>query len=468
MNDRTQNISNIFQDTPSSKPTLIGSSAAPKIVLKGRQARFFRDQTRFPGMFGSIASGKTTLGCLKGILYSLIYPNNYGIILRNTYKELQTSTAKKFFELVDTYYAQFRPPGGGRNLQDMTQKFTNGSEVQFLHSGSEDLFQGPEVGWFLVDQAEAVPERIAEKLTERLRRPGFPQQGMYVGNTNRGKNWPWRWFARNERAFSSYHPITILDNIENLDAGYVADLMGRPDSWKKVWLFGSWDAPGGQIFPFQREHFFDYFNPPLDWNRVISIDPADGMGPCGALAGAVDFQGNYWIFKEYIEKERHAIEHARSIKSMWQGRERFIYMDPSAWRHQSVPSETGKDEWITLADRYRAQGVYPSPAENAVDASIDMIQERMAINMDEIHPILKTSGSPRIFISRSCTKLIEQNTEYTWETYKDVENIHLVDALRYLVASRPPSPSRWVEEDRKRKDDYHRARKSEDLAWMGQ
>lgn len=458
----------IFRDTNVSGKTLVGSSAAPKIVLKGRQARFFKDQSRFPGMFGSIASGKTTLGCLKGILYSLIYPNNYGIVLRNTYKELQTSTAKKFFELVDTYYSQFKPPGGGRNLQDMTQKFTNGSEVQFLHSGSEDLFQGPEVGWFLVDQAEAVPERIGEKLTERLRRPGFPQQGMYVGNTNRGKNWCWRWFARGERAFSSYHPITILDNIENLDAAYVADLMGREDSWKKVWLFGSWDAPGGQIFAFQSEHFFDYYNPPAEWNKVIAIDPADGMGYCGALAGAVDFQGNLWIFKEYLAKEKHVIDHARAIKGLWGSRERFTFMDPSAWRHQSVPSDTGKDEWITLADRYRAQGIYPSPAENAVLPSIDMVHDRMSLNMTSIHPTLKVLGSPTLFISRSCQKLMEQNTEYTWETYEDVEEIHLVDCLRYMVASRPPAPERWREHQRPRKDDYARNKETESLAWMAQ
>lgn len=456
--------SQIFQDTPSLRQNLTGSSPAPKIVLKGVQARFMKDQTRFPGMFGSIASGKTTLGCLKGIMYSLLYPRNYGIVLRNTHTELRTSTQKKFLELIDLYYKKYEK---SRNMQDNTITFTNGSEVQFLHSQSEDLFQGPEIGWFLVDQAEAVPERIAEKLTERLRKPGVPQQGMYVGNTNRGKNWCWRWFVRKERASSSYHPVTILDNVENLDPLYVKDLLQRPESWKKVWLFGSWDAPGGQIVTFTNEHMFDYFGPPREWRAVISIDPADGMGFCGALAGAVSFEDDYLIFKEYLEKERHVFDHARAIKAMWPGRERFDYMDPSAWRHVSIPSESGKDQWITLADRYRAQGIHPAPAENAILPSIDMIQERLALDMERMHPFAQKMGAPRLYVSRSCTKLLDQLTEWTWETI-DAEEIHLIDALRYFVASRPPPPSRWADPGRRRYDDYARRGDKESLAWMAQ
>lgn len=392
---------------------------------------------------------------------------NYGIVLRNTYPELETSTAKRFFELVDMYYSQYKPPGGGRNMQKLAQRFTNGSEVRFLHSGSEDLFQGPEIGWFLVDQAESVPERIGEKLTERLRRPGFPQQGMYVGNTNYGKNWCYRWFVRKERHNSSYHPITILDNIENLDKMYVEDLMRRPESWKKIWLYGSWDAPGGQVFAFTNEHFVDYQDVPDEWNKVIAVDPADGMGYCGALAGAVDFQGNIWIMKEYLAKEKHVAEHAMAIRSMWRGKHSIVYMDPSAWRNQSVVGSTGKDQWVTLADRYRAYELYPVPAENAIQPTIDIVHDYMDIDPAVIHPVLKRPGAPRIYISRSCVKLIEQNTQYTWESL-DAKEIHLVDALRYLVASRPAPPARWKMGARQRKDDYYRNRERESLAWMAQ
>lgn len=386
---------------------------------------------------------------------------NYGVVLRNTFPELRTSTQKVFLDLVDLYYKQYE---ASRNMQENWIKFKNGSLVQFLHSSSEDIFYGPELGWYVVDQAEAVPEKIADHLTHRLRKPGYPQQGIYVGNTTRGKNWCYRWFVRKERANTSYHHITILDNIENLGSDYVRDLMSRPDSWKKVFLFGSWDAPGGIILPFQKEHFFPSMECPHDWYKVLAVDPADGMGYCAAIASAVDWNGWIWLFKGYKAKERHVAEHARNIKALWGGKEGICYFDPSAWRRQSVPSDTGKDEWITMVDRYRAYGLYPVPAENAIMPSIDMIQDRMALNMNQPHPITKMPGAPGIYVCEDLVDLIEENTQWTWETI-DAEDIHQIDCVRYTVASRPPTPQQARRNTIEQRE-YGRPR-DDNLSWMG-
>jgi len=122
---------------------------------------------------------------------------------------------------------------------------------------------------------------------------------------------------------------------------------------------------------------------------------------------------------------------------------------------------------VTLADRYRAQGIHPAPAENEIMPSIDMVHARLVLDMTRMHPFLQKMGAPRLYVARSCVKLFEELTEWTWENI-DEENIHLPDCLRYFVASNPPAPSRWNNPGRKRMDDYARKSGKRDLVWMAQ
>lgn len=445
--------------------------------FKGTLAQFFLSKSRFPAIFGGIGSGKTTIACLKGIALSLQYPGNIGYVVRETNPQLEANTMKVFLDLVDRYYPQYEKT---RNMNDKRLEFVNGSVVWFKHTDDEGLYKGPEVGWFVIDQAEDIHEDIADMLaTHRLRLPGYPQQGMFVGNTNKGHNYCYRWFVdgeyfKNHPSYSTvikdhskvpewpdseYFHVTLLDNIEVLwkySPDYVKKLMRKPESYKKVWIYGSWDSPGGLCFEWTEDNLIEPMDPERGWNVFLAIDPPDGNGFCGCLACAIDFDGNIYVLKEYYREQRPARDHARAMKRMWKNKQRVAFMDPSAWRRQQNKDETGTERFIRLKDRYVGHGLNNIvEANNNIEAGIDMVNDYLDLSPD--------SEYPNLYISRECTHLLDQMREWTWDDI-DREPIHLCDALRYGVATRPPVPMKarvGYDDDYSRPDDLEDTR-----SWM--
>jgi len=395
-------------------------------------------------------SGKTVVGCLKGIDYCLKYPGIVGAVVRRTNPELESSTKKIFLDLlhqVDGTMPKNKKVILAENNQKNWVKFTNGSMVFFFHTDDEGLFKGPEFGWVLVDQAEEIPENIAQRITERLRQVGYPQQAMFIGNTDRGHNWCYHWFKKKEKPFSELIEVTILDNAENLDKGYLLDQFSRPEEEKKIWLYGSWDNPKGLVLRLTDINFIQPFNPPDGWAHYIGVDPAGSTGYCAALHAVVDYEGNIYIVNEYYQKNKLVKYHAEGILRLTD-RYKIIYMDPSAWRKQEMDKD-GKPQFITLADRYREYGVYGVPAENSISIGIDMLREYAAVDPNRRHPFTGELGAPRLyFVKEKLPNLMEQLAEWMIED-PSKEPCHCLDALKYIVATRPPIPVRrkYVEEN---------------------
>ena len=424
------------------------------LKLTPKQSLFIHSRTRYLALFGSIGSGKTVVGCLKGIDYCLKHPGIVGAVIRNTNPELESSTKKIFLDLlhqIDDNLSRNKKIVLAENNQKNWVKFTNGSMVFFLHTDDESLYKGPEFGWMLVDQAEEINETIAKRMTERLRQRGYPQQLMFLGNTDRGHNWCYRWFKKGEKPFSELIEVTILDNAVNLDKGYLLDQFSRPEEEKKIWLYGSWDNPRGLVLRLNDYNFIGPFNPPDGWAHYIGIDPAGSTGYCAALHVVVDYEGNFYVIDEYYQKNKLVKEHATGILRLTNDY-KIIYMDPSAWRKQEIDKD-GKPQFITLADRYREYGIYAVPAENSISVGIDILREYAALDPKRRHPITGKMGSPRIFfVKERLPNLMEEMAEWMIDD-PSKEPSHARDTLRYVIATRPPIPVRrkYVEEN---KDEY--------------
>ena len=154
-----------------------------------KQAEFIESTAKFQCYSGGLGSGKTFAGCLKGLLLSQ-YPNNRGLVGRLTYPELRTTTRKTFFELCPPEWYDDKQ-GGYWKQSENTLKLINGSEVLFIHMDtvSEKELLSLNIGWFFIDQAEEISERVFQILQSRLRLTTVPRRyGLLACNPEAG-NW---------------------------------------------------------------------------------------------------------------------------------------------------------------------------------------------------------------------------------------------------------------------------------------
>ena len=115
----------------------------------------------------------------------------------------------------------------------------------------------------------------------------------------------------------------------------------------------------------------------------------------------------------------------------------WYVIDPSA---RNIMHQTGRSD----QDEYRAAGIVTILAQNSVTAGINSVKERLQAH--------------RLLVTANCTETLAQFRKYRWTTPIKSENEakeapvkkddHLMDALRYVVASRP-YVSKTVREEQK-------------------
>lgn len=413
----------------------MGRLESRNIRILGRQALFARSKARYPAVFGGYSSGKTLIACLVGIRMCLQYPGITGAVIRNTNPELRNSTKFRFMWLLDIIDAG--KPENEKIVESSNEqygwlKFRNGSMVFFLHTASEGLYKGPEFGWFFIDQVEEMEEETVRRITTRLRQPGYPHKGMFAGNTDKGHNWCYRWFKLGEKKNVELFELNFLDNIVNLDASFVDEMLSYSDEWKQINLFGSWDAPGGLVIEPTDQCFVDDFWPPDKWPRYIVIDPAESTGTTAGLAWTNDFDGNYFLWNEYYRDRRLIKDHAAGIRALWQNEERLIIADPMSWKkHQAIETE-----FVTIADRYREHGISAVPATNDMAPALDLIRELSEPDPTHKHPITGESPAPYIYyVVKKLPNFFEELRSWMIEE-PDKEPVHLMDCFRYLILTK--------------------------------
>ena len=368
--------------------------------------------------------------------------------------ELRDTTQKTFFEFCPPdWYSQEN--GGVWNKSENYLKLYNGSEIIFRHLDtiSEKELLSLNLGWFGIDQAEEIPETVFSILQSRLRKNEVARRyGFLICNPS-GHNWLWRDFhpeSKDRSPRSFYVESTTYDNIKNLPEGYIRDMEERysPEMVKRF-LYGSWDVFEGQVFVEfdSKVHVIDPFDIPNGWEKLISIDHGL-VNPTAVLWGAVDKDGNIFIYDEHYSAGKPVSFHAGKIKQKTGKQEiSLTIIDPST---QAKTRE--KDGFpFSVIQEYNDYGIYPVAGNNDVSASINRIKEFLKIVPNRPHPIKHDQiGSPRLFITRNCEHTIEEITKYHWrkvntmtnrnplESVSDIDD-HTVDALRYMIMSRWPS-----------------------------
>ena len=397
-----------------------------KFDFNENQKSFLKCEDQVIAFFGGIGNGKTFAGIAKALM-RVINPDNppqLGMIARQTYPELRDSTQRTFFELchlmgmLPEVHYEYRK-------QENRVKFLNGHEIIFRSLDDPAKLLSINLGWFYIDQAEEVSEEVFLTLLGRLRAVEKPQ--CWITGNPLGHNWIWHRFIHDPVPGNIIFNAKTEENIHNLPEGYVDSLKNNYNEiWINRYLYGSWDAFEGQIYPdFEPSiHVKHHFNVAPEWRRFIAIDHGR-TNPTAILWGAVDQDDTIWVYREHYEAGQDVEYHARAVQAyLNEGRYETYVIDPSTGAGK-------KDDPETIGNRYRQLKIPVVNAFNDVQGGIDKVTQYFKNN--------------KIYIHKSCENLSRELVNYQWEQPSASrmelnqpekplkKDDHAVDSLRYLV-----------------------------------
>lgn len=402
---------------------------------------------------GGIGSGKTLIGCITVLTWAVLYPGDY-LVCRQFFPELKITTLKTFLEICPKeLIAEYRVADGIIKIRSQGGKLSN---VIFRQLEEPDKLRSLNLSGFYIDESSQVSEAAFMLLQGRLRGAGL-RKGILTTNPN-GHDWQYHWFVKQdmfktEQGKASYRLIKA-PSTENthLPSGYIQSIM---ETWSEDRIQreiqGSFDAFEGQVYhEFRRDvHVIQPFRVPEEWTKILGMDHGY-RNPAAVVWGAVDYDENIYIYREFYEREwlieeicnGNAKESRPGIVQLC-GKEKVdgAYLDPSTRNRRGT---NGLSDWDAYHEHLPA-GFPLMLAKNDKTSGIDRVKSYLKLS--------PKTNKPRLFIFATCTNLIEELAQYRYaelpqnrqgksaEKEEPVKvNDHACDALRYLIMSRPDAP----------------------------
>ena len=423
-----------------------------------KQALFRDDLALYKLFGGAVGGGKTWTLCAEGVrslssISRVTGDSCVGMRVQRSGNTTLTTLLKLIAEIERITHKKIM---SNHHKTERIITFINGSVIVYGSLGDAQDFErikSLEIGWFGIDEASETPFANYNMLKSRLRwkLPSGkypPYFGLLASNPEPG--WVKDTFVvphqlgepLEDHAFIKALPT---DNF-HLPPDYVPNLRkSNPESWVVRYLDGDWSAMEGQIWPeFAYDtHCIDPFDIPSGWKKIRSIDYGQ-VHPTACLWGAIDPDGNIFIYREYYSPGIVS-RHTESIKAMSKG-ESYAYtvMDPSCW---GKTKEKYGRLWSTYDD-FVENGITCIKANNSVESGINRVGEFLKVKGDKPHPLTGQKGSSTLFIMRNCKNLILEIPQYTWK--RETEGKEKLgkeapkkmfddacDALRYMIMSRP-------------------------------
>lgn len=192
-------------------------------------------------------------------------------------------------------------------------------------------------------------------------------------------------------------------------------------------VYSTWDS---------QQHVVKPFVIPKEWPRVVSIDPA-ATGVTAAIWIAIDTDNNYFIYREYYEKNLIVSEHAKNILFLCKGEAIDWWLLDPKWGSQRN-AETHKNG----AQLYRESGLPVRLPDVGEDFGLAVSRE--FINAT----ITPNSRHPKLYVVEGCPNFEFEISHYTWSSFQKGENKglskekprkrndHLINAMQYAMSQR--------------------------------
>ncbi len=398
---------------------------------------------------GAIRSGKTQAACKMIASWAWQYggPNWKFVVMRRTYRELEDSTKAAFLR-GDGKMPPACPPA-------LIARYLAKDEMVILHNGAEILFRSAEnpsetedklrnvtIAGFFIDQVEELAGvdyfQMYETLISRMSDPRGPRKAILVANPGPEDHWVHRRFVnpttRDGYPWCKRVHVKLSENEWNLPESYIRSMNRRESTnnmWYRRFILGEWGAFGGKRFPCWDPalHICDPFEVPSAWEIVVGLDYG-WANATAAIYCAIDYEGRWWVVGEHYESEKPVSWHAKQMKELETEMNispSSIWLDPSTWARRT--------EYESPAIEFADYGIYAGRAQNDRLGGWNRIDEMLSEVMED--------GFPRLRIFSTCENLIRELPNMRIKEGTDdvvKENDHAVDAMRYAIMSRMPSP----------------------------
>lgn len=392
--------------------------------------QFFNDYKRNSCLSGGFGSGKTYVLCLKALILSTNFRKYRSVFARQEYKALKHTTLKTFLKICPESLIQ------RWSEQDGYMKFTNGSEILWMHLDSvdEQTLRGLEVNSAFLDQAEEISEYLYDILDARVGRwdKAEPSRELLRSNSDWPKddlgNWKIPSYMLldcnpdNETHFiyrryhpdspehhrwaetHSYYEVASLDN-PHLNPETLRTMLSRDPAWVKRFVYGQWGISEASIHRILPDSIIDV---PAEFvenlirkaNLYRVLDHGDSSPTC--CLWWASWKHQHFCFREYYQPNSLISEHRRNIAQLSEG-EYYVgnYADPAIFKKTS---QKYGGFWST-ADEYldsniHAPPLFLAPADNNELSTRNRINELLALDPVQVHPVTGQKNAPAIYFIR--------------------------------------------------------------------
>jgi PBSX family phage terminase large subunit len=425
-----------------------------------KQAEFLRSVLdpkgpQYVAYYGGFGSGKSVVLCTAIITQAVLYGGEYSIH-RHFMPELRRTTMKTFLDMCPKeLILEVRVADAEVHLKSTKGK----AVVYFIGLDEPGKIDSMNLSGFAIDEASQTTEEAFLKLQGRLRNTKGLRKGLLVGNP-KGRDHVYRYFvsklAVREDKRHMYRMI-VAPSTENvhLPEGYVEGMLSTY-SKERVQrdIMGSFDSFEGMIYnEFDRSvHVVRPFDIPEGWTRIIGHDHGF-TNAAATVFGAVDEDGGIVIYDEnYVHETLIEDICKKGINPRTKNHKiSGMYIDPSTKAKRNQSGGLAYSDFSTYLDHLDRR-IPLITANNDVANGIDRVKTFFRVN--------PKTGKPRLTIFDTCTNLLEEIGEYRWaelsanqEGQKNQKeeprkyNDHAMDALRYLVMSRP-DPAKIARNDK--------------------
>ncbi len=363
-------------------------------------------------------------------MLSMEFPGNVGLLSRETFDELQEV-------IIDPMLADI-PEELILDYEKQHHKliFTNHSKIFFRPSDEARKRKGLNLGWFGIDELDALDLDMYLQLVGQCRLPGVRWEHMATTNPTTREHWLYeRWVVEQLQGYEVF-TFPSRENI-HLPKGFIETLtIGMPDSWIARYLEGEWGiiSTGDRVHPYFSEKIHKY--PNLAFNPAIPLIRLWDFGMNGHACifaqfkepAGLDFIGE--VFKKKHSSRQFAQIVARYEDELFPG---AVYEDIGDIAGHHDEATSGTNSIAEINDELRC-----TIRTNRVPlkASLDLVN----VKLGQI-----ISGQAALRYHPRCKLLIEgMNGGYVWKKTRggvvvrdlpaeDQVFEHVVDAARYGI-----------------------------------
>jgi len=366
-------------------------------------------------MITGIQGGKTTTGCFWIMDGVGQFPGDDFLIAAPTYKILQQSTLRKFFELFPELRRFYK-------AQDQVIVLPNGGNIYIRSTEDPDSIEGMTLRRAWLDEGGQMKERAWINVQGRT---AILQGQVLVTTTPYFLNWLFHDFYKSWQSNDKDFDVIQYQSSDNPWFPMVeqerAKAQMKTEDYERRYL-GVFRQLSGLVYDwFEPRYIIDAIPPEEKIYEIMGGIDWGFSVPTGALWVAFAKSGNIYIIDEYYRAQLAQNVNIQNIKKQNDSHKAtYMFADP--------------EDPEALIEANRA-GLRCVPASKAVAQGIEVVR--------------KYGISGKIFVLRQCTNFIDEIQTYHYPEAQEDKfvkdepvriNNHLMDCFRYLIYTFMPTP----------------------------